>query len=356
MNDFVGVGDSKETTSRVELFLQHCLATECALFLRQLVYWHDARLFPCVYGASPLSPLIASIVGNLRGENIIVDYHRHFVWYELMTTDMAAAKAFYASVVGWEAPDASTSDLTYSLFTSAESAVCGLIELPAEATKMGATPRWIGYVGVDDIDAAADRVKRLGGAVYVPPTETNIGRIAVVADPQTASFALIGGLKVEQRQAAVGPEKPGQVVWRELLAVDWQKAFAFYGALFGWQKAVAEISSADTYQLFSAGGQMIGGVFAKPPFMPDPFWVYYISIGDIDAAAARVTAAGGRIFVGPLELPDGSWIIRCADPQGAVFALQGKRDGVQHGSGSEFGWSTEWGAFSSKGRLVKPRS
>ena len=125
----------------------------------------------------------------------------------------------------------------------------------------------------------------------------------------------------------------------------------FYGELFGWQKADAELGQTEAYQLFSAGGRMIGGMFTKRPVEPVPYWLYYFNTGDIDAAAERVKSGGGRIFEGPFEVPDGSWIARCIDPQGAIFALQGKRiqDGV--------GWSTEWDGFSSKGRLLvtKPR-
>jgi predicted enzyme related to lactoylglutathione lyase len=48
-------------------------------------------------------------------------------------------------------------------------------------------PSWLGYVGVNDVDAAADRIKRLGGTVYVPPTDiANISRISVAVDPQMA--------------------------------------------------------------------------------------------------------------------------------------------------------------------------
>jgi predicted enzyme related to lactoylglutathione lyase len=225
------------------------------------------------------------------------------------------------------------------------------MELPAEARKMGATPRWMGYVGVDDLELTADRIKRLGGTVYVPPTTSNIGRIAVVADPQGAMLALLKGLKVGRQQpGALG--KPGRVGWHELLAADWEKAFAFYNELFGWEKADAEIARTDTYQSFSAGGQTIGGMFTKRPMEPIPFWLYYFNVGDIDAAVDRVKSSGGQIFEGPLEMPDGSWIARCRDPQGAGFALQGKRS--QDISG--VGWSTAWGGFSSKGRLVtKPR-
>src|SRR5450631_4616670 len=121
--------------------------------------------------------------------------HGRFAWYELMTTDVADAKAFYAEVVGWGTQDAPTPELAYTLFTIGSASVSGLMDLPGEARKMGATPRWMGYVGVDDADVTSDRIKRLGGAVFVPPTNTNIGRISVVADPQTATLALIEGPK-----------------------------------------------------------------------------------------------------------------------------------------------------------------
>jgi predicted enzyme related to lactoylglutathione lyase len=275
----------------------------------------------------------------------MVGHHGRFVWYELITTDMAAAKAFYGKVVGWGAQDASTPDLAYTLFTAGETSVCGLMDLPAEARKMGATPRWMGYIGVNDVDATADRIRRLGGAVYVPPTDSNIGRISVVADPQTATLALVKGPKPDRGQPA-GLDKPGRVGWHELLAADWQKAFAFYGELFEWQKADTEIGPTDTYRLFSAGGQMIGGIFNKRASEQIPFWLYYFNIDDIDAAMERVKIAGGMVFEGPLELPGGSWTVRCTDPQGAAFALQGKRS--QEG----VAWSTQWGGISSRGRLV----
>src|SRR5260370_124198 len=162
----------------------------------------------------------------------MVDNPGRFTWYELITTDMAAARAFYAEVVGWGTRDASTADLAYTLFTTAGASVSGLMDLPQDARKMGATPRWMGYVGVDDVDATADRIKRFGGAVYVPPTNSNIGRISVVADPQTATLALVGGLKTGQQQPAELDE-PGHVGWHELLAADWEQPFAFSVELSG---------------------------------------------------------------------------------------------------------------------------
>src|ERR1700730_7902857 len=113
----------------------------------------------------------------------MANYHGRFVWYELKTSDVEAAKAFYAEVVGWGTQDASTPGMAYTLFTAGKAPVSGLLNLPEDARKMGARPSWIGYVGVNDVDAAADRAKHLGGAVQVPPTDIpNVSRFSVIAD------------------------------------------------------------------------------------------------------------------------------------------------------------------------------
>ncbi len=253
----------------------------------------------------------------------MVSSHGCFVWYELTTTDAQAAKAFYADVVGWGLRDASMPGAAYTLFTAGEDPVAGLIGLPAEARKMGAQPRWMGYVGVDDVDAATDRLERLGGTVYVPPTDVpDVSRFSVVADPQAATLALVKWLNPSQEQPAA-PTLPGHVGWHALSAVNWEKAFAFYGELFGWQKVDADVAGIGTHQLFSAAGQTIGSMSTKPPAVPMPFWLYYFNVGDIDAAVERVKAGGGKILEGPVEAPGDKRIARCTDPQGAMFALTG---------------------------------
>jgi predicted enzyme related to lactoylglutathione lyase len=298
---------------------------------------------------------VASGFGS-GGEASMVAHHGRFVWYELMTTDVEAARTFYAQVVGWQAEDASTPDLAYTFLRAETALLGGLMELPEEARGMGATPRWMGYIVLGDVDATTDRIKRLGGAVYVAPTNSNIGRIAVVADPQNAMFGLIDRLQRGQQPPEL--HEPGQVGWHELLAADWAKAFAFYRELFGWQKADAELGPTDTYQLFSTAGRTIGGIFTKRPVERVPYWLYYFNVGDLDAALERVTRAGGKIFEGPIEVPGGEWIVRCIDPQGAIFALEGKRaqDTSATDSDAEVSWSTSWSGISSRGRLVnKPR-
>ena len=82
-------------------------------------------------------------------------------------------------------------------------------------------------------------------------------------DPQTARLALFKSLSPGHEQPAE-PGAPGRVGWHELLAADWEKALAFYGELFGWRKRTPTSAMTGTYQLFSAGGQTIGGMLTKP--------------------------------------------------------------------------------------------
>ena len=255
----------------------------------------------------------------------MVDSHGQFVWYELLTNDVDAAKTFYANVVGWGTEDVSMPGMTYILLTVAGASVAGLGGLPEEAGKMGLTPRWIGYVGVDDVDATAKRLEQIGGKVHVPPQNIgDISRFAVVADPQMARLALLQWLK-PRREMAAAPRAAGRIGWHELFVADCEKALAFYGELFRWQKGIAAAGVMGTYQLFSAAGKTIGGILTKPPSIPAPAWLHYFNVGDVDAAIDRVKSGGGQILNGPTEAPDGSWVVQCTDPQGALFALIGKR-------------------------------
>jgi predicted enzyme related to lactoylglutathione lyase len=130
------------------------------------------------------------------------------------------------------------------------------------------------------VDAAAERMKALGGTVHARASGRRLGE--------------------------------GLGVLREL---------------FSWQKVGADTGAMGTYQLFSAGGETIGGMFTKPSTAPVPFWL----IGDIDVAMRCVKARGGEILDSPMEVPGDRWIVRCTDPQGAIFALVGKLS--HHGIG-----------------------
>lgn len=260
-----------------------------------------------------------------------MDHAGRFVWYELMTTDLAAAREFYGAVAGWSLADSGMSGIDYTLASVGEARVAGMMTLSDEVRAQGARPGWLGYVAVPDVDASAQAVRDTGGTIHRAPDDIpGIGRFSVAADPQGAVFVLFRG---EGAAApAPAPDTPGQVGWHELHARDGEAAFAFYASLFGWAKTGAvDMGAMGTYQLFGAAapeagcdGVHTGGMMTNTQ-VPAPFWLYYVAVADLDAGSGRIAQAGGQVIAGPYQVPGGAWIVHALDPQGAMFALVGPR-------------------------------
>jgi predicted enzyme related to lactoylglutathione lyase len=248
-----------------------------------------------------------------------------FIWYELMTPDTDAAKAFYRTVVGWKMQTFG-GGTDYTVLDAGDGQVGGIMALPAEAAKGGLKPCWMGYIGVDDVDAVAARIARAGGAIHKAPADIpDVGRFAVVADPQGAAFMLLKGATHAAPPEAFKAKTARHVGWNELHTTDWKQGFDFYAQLFGWQKSDAlDMGAMGTYLVFNAGGDPVGGMMTSPNF-PRPAWLFYFNVDDIDAAHARLTGAGGQVLLPPSEVPGGGWIVQATDPQGAMFAVVGPR-------------------------------
>jgi predicted enzyme related to lactoylglutathione lyase len=262
----------------------------------------------------------------------MTDFKGQHVWFELNTTDLKAAEAFYASVMDWVPRDAGMPDMQYTLAGPADHAVAGMMALTDEMKAAGTGPGWTGYVAVDDVDAAAAHTQRLGGQVLVPPQDIpQVGRFAIVSDPQGTVLALFRGTPSEGMEPPPppAPGTPGHIGWHELHTTSLDGALAFYGELFGWQKAeTMDMGPNGVYQLFATGAQGAeadGGMVLKQAGEAQPYWLYYVNVASVDRAVARISAGGGQVLMGPHQVPGGSWIVIGSDPQGAAFAVAGPR-------------------------------
>jgi uncharacterized protein len=242
-----------------------------------------------------------------------------FIWYDQMSNDLSGAEAFYTKVVGWTLAPNTMNDQRYTLLQAGSAAIGGLMPIPEHAK--GVQPVWMGYIGVDDVNAYADKVKAAGGAIHRPPTDIpNVGTFAVAGDPSGAGFLLFKGYSDEA--PTQDPSQPGHIGWHELHGGDSESAFAFYSGLFGWTKGEAmDMGAMGQYQIFTTKGEQRGGMMKKTTQELAPHWLYYINVDAIDAASQRVASAGGKVENGPMQVPGGSWIINGLDPQGAMFAL-----------------------------------
>lgn len=250
--------------------------------------------------------------------------HGQNVWYELLTTDVDAAIRFYGEIMGWTTQpfEGSDPDAPYVMWTLGDRAIGGVMTLTEEASKMGATPHWMAYTAVDDVDEVAARVKQLGGAVHREPSDIpEVGRFAMLADPQGAAFSIFQALgdMPDNRSNA-----PGNFCWSELNTADYEAAWAFYSDLFDWRHhSSVDMGPSGTYFMFNDAAEATKGGMcnAAAQMSAPPHWLHYVTVPDINVALERTTQLGGSVLMGPTEIPGGEYIAHCRDPQGAAFAI-----------------------------------
>ncbi len=256
--------------------------------------------------------------------------HGSWIWYELMTPDPVGAKAFYDAVVGWDIDAASMSpDMDYRMIKCPDSGMTGgVFKLNEDMLRQGTKPCWLGYIGVDDCDAAAKAVEAAGGKVVMPPGDVPMaGRIAMVSDCCGAPFYVMtpnpppGGGESTSFSATANHGRCG---WNELMAGNAESATAFYTGQFGWTLPEAmDMGAMGKYQFVAHDGVTTGAIMNKMAEMPVAFWSHYFWVPGIAAAAAAITANGGTVINGPMEVPGNDWIVQGIDPQGAMFSLVG---------------------------------
>lgn len=242
------------------------------------------------------------------------------LWYELLTTDMKAAEAFYRPVVGWTFAPFPGSPMPYDVVNRQGGVgIGGVMTIPEG---MNFPPHWEMYVGVANLDDTVRRIETLGGSALSPVLEiASVGRLRTMKDPQGAVFAMIQPASPESRPETQPVD--GDASWHELYTTDAPAAMAFYGELFGWTPFdTFDMGPMGKYYMFGRE-HMLGGMMNKPPAMAQvpANWGLYFSVPDINAGAERITANGGQVLNGPMEVPGGSWIVNGMDPQGAAFSL-----------------------------------
>lgn len=229
-----------------------------------------------------------------------------FCRYALRTTDLAAARAFYADAVGLVLPDGMATGSALEAWP-----------LHERALARGAPAHWLGMLAVDDVPAVVNRLVGLGGESLGPTVQTRDGTpFTTLRDP----FGAVIGVRGRGGSANDAP-----IAWHQLHTRDAEGAWALYHELFGWadKKTLDVPEPVGRVRLFAwneaaAPVGAIGNTALRPGV--HAHWLFFLPVGDIDRAAARVRALGGTASE-PLILRDGMRLVGCEDPQGAAFGL-----------------------------------
>ena len=240
-----------------------------------------------------------------------------FVWRDLMTKDVGAAKRFYGDLFGWRFEDTKRGGRPYVLAKSGSTLVAGIVDVSANAD---AGPQWLSYLAVADVDKTVAQVRADGGKIFIEPRDLPSARVSVVADPQGAPLGL-----TQLRRDVPDPATPApnQFFWQEYLARDAAQALTFYKSLAGYESSITDSRLGIEYHVLRKT-RARAGLFQLPATSTgvEPNWLPYVLINDPSALAARVSGLGGRVILPTApERRNGSLVV-IADPGGAPLALQ----------------------------------
>jgi predicted enzyme related to lactoylglutathione lyase len=252
-----------------------------------------------------------------------------FIWYELMSPDPEGSKAFYDAVVGWDISEAAPEFQGYRMIGRSDGKFAGgVLPISAEMQQHGARPTWLGYIHVTDVDRSVGKIEQAGGKSLMPPTDIpNVGRIAMVADPQGAPFYVMKPIPPagdpNAKSDVFSASEQQRVGWNELQTSDVEGARRFYGDQFGWgSEEYMDMGEMGLYRFFDQQGTRIGALFDASNGQRS-HWRFYIRVPSISAAKEAAERGGGTIHMGPHQVPTGEYVVIGSDPQGAEFALVG---------------------------------
>jgi predicted enzyme related to lactoylglutathione lyase len=246
-----------------------------------------------------------------------------FSWVDLSTTDLEAAKTFYAGLFGWDYDISETPMGPYVMALKDGKAVAGMGNQSDDQKEMGVPSFWNSYVSVASADASAARAAELGGTVLLPPMDAmDAGRVAFIAAPGGEVF---GVWEPKNHIGAGLVNEHGSLGWNELATRDLETAKAFYTGLFGWTMHTGpNPSDVGEYTSIAVGDNMNGGALVMGEDWPadvPAYWAVYLYVDDIDVATTTAKDLGGQVMMPAMDIPEVGAIVVLQDPTGAVFTV-----------------------------------
>lgn len=259
-----------------------------------------------------------------------------FIWYELMTSDADAAARFYGEVVGWKIADrhdpGAATDMggaDYRMIVRSDGGQAGgVLQLSPAMLEHGAHSIWLPYFHVADVDAAITAMKADGARVIMPAVDHEVGRFAMLSDPQGVVFYLMKPVPpagFENMASDVFAANIAQhAAWNELASPDLAGSKAFYGKHCGFTfDNVMPMGPAGDYCFIDHHGQQLGGMMQQPEGTGPAQWLIYFRVPNVNTAKTAIEAGGGQVIMGPHPVPGGDHVVVALDPQGARFGVVG---------------------------------
>ncbi|WP_242648990.1 VOC family protein [Cognatiyoonia sediminum] len=235
----------------------------------------------------------------------------HFVWTDLSTYDMAAARSDYSKIFGWSF----SGDAAYDFALVGDDTAAAIFPMPDFLAKIDMPSFWMSYVHVADLDASVEKARGHSDVIIEvePQSFGDDARVALVRDPSGAGFTLYEGPEITAVSGA------GSVVDRYHHVSDFKLVSAFYEDMFGWTTLETTGSDWPVYELVHPDGKVIAHIEEVPSSIRGKFsyWMPCFSVASSDHSLAQITSTEGTIFSAI-----GQGRVMVADQQGAHFLIR----------------------------------
>ena len=239
-----------------------------------------------------------------------------FVWYEHVSSDIAAARSFYEALFDWRTEAMQTGGVEpYEVIHNRGAGIGGYSMASA-----GAPSQWMSYLAVDDVDASYKAALAAGAQSLVAPNDVgSAGRSATLTDPTGGVFAV-------WKSAGGEPERSddtslGGWFWNELTTQDDAAALAFYEKVFGFRHDTMPMPNGGSYHVLKQGDAMRAGIAKASDASIPTMWLQYVKVADCDASAARAESLGANIVMPGTDIAGIGRFAVFIDPQGAALAV-----------------------------------
>ena len=242
-----------------------------------------------------------------------------FVWHDLVTDNVPAARDFYGQLFGWEFEGRGGDGAPYLTAVKDDIPIAGIVKTDRLQEQVNES-RWISYISVPDVDKVSSLILNSGGLIYRAPIELEVrGRQAIVGDNKGAAFGIITANGGDPIDSGI---KEGTWLWDELVTDSPEDVVTFYASLAGYEINDMSDGNSKDYYILSFEGKQRAGITSIPWENAKPNWLPYIMVSDLLTKISQAEDLGARIIIAPDQNIQNGNIAILADPTGAVFGLQ----------------------------------
>ena len=278
-------------------------------------------LAPFTARGEPPVPPVTSVSDNPRLPG-------KFIWADLVTYDLAAAREFYFSLFNWRFDEFGN----YTVAYNEDRPICGMFHRKRPEGHPEATSRWFGYISVPNVKRAQRSVTEAGGRVLQEPRKVpGRGEQAVFADPEGALFGVMKSISGDPEDFLAAN---GDWIWIQLLANDAKKSSDFYRGVAGYEVVENKEPNRVSDFVLTSKGYARATVRMIPTANGNvkPSWLPFVRVPEIQSAVKRTEELRGTVLIHPKpELLKGKVAV-IADPTGAALGIMEWEEGAVKGA------------------------